>query len=139
MLPLASDDQGDGWLNAQPSAQPMLGPRGLLLKASCWAPSDRGPDQPLPPALIPHPLLFPPAGTSGSGGAAFLVLSDPWAFLRPQTFPARASSSISPEQPVTSLQGWGVCVCVTITPGGPPGKREVEVAGMRENRLTPSP
>ena len=28
---------------------------------------------------------------------------------------------------------------VTITPAGPPGKREVEVAGMRENRLPPLP
>ena len=75
MLPLAPDDQGDRWLNAQPSAQPMLGPRGLLPKASCRAPSDRGPDQPLPPALTPHPprsLSYLRLG----GGAAFLVLSD---------------------------------------------------------------
>ena len=110
MLPLAPDDQGDRWLNAQPSAQPMLGPRGLLPKASCRAPSDRGPDQPLPPALTPHP----PRSLSYlrlRGGAAFLVLSDPWTFLRPQIFPARASSSISPEQPGHISAGVG-CVCV---------------------------
>lgn len=110
MLPLAPDDQGDRWLNAQPSAQPMLGPRGLLPKASCRAPSDRGPDQPLPPALTPPPTPFPEL-SQARGGAAFLVLSDPWAFLRPQIFPARASSSISPEKPGHISAGVG-CVCV---------------------------
>lgn len=110
MLPLAPDDQGDRWLNAQPSAQPMLGPRGLLPKASCRAPSDRGPDQPLPPALTPHPprsLSYLRLG----GGLPF------WFFLIPGPFLGPRSSLPGPPLPsalssrVTSPQGWGVCVC----------------------------
>lgn len=139
MLPLASDDQGDRWLNAQPSAQPMLGPRGLLPKASCRVPSDRGPDQPLPPALTPHPpcsLLLVPQAQWGLPFWFFLI---PGPFLGPRPSPPGPPLPSALSSQVTSLQVLGVCVCVTITPGGPPGKREVEVAGMRENRLMPPP
>lgn len=86
----------------------------------------------LPAPLTSHPHPVPSPGPLGSG-AVFLLLSGHQASPMSLTLPTRGSSPISAESSqVTSLQGGGVG-CVTITLAGPPGKREVEVVGMREN------
>lgn len=94
------------------------------LRASGRAPRDRVLSAPHP---VPYSWYLRLRGClSGSFWSPGLSL--------PQTLPTRDSSPISRVAGHTSAAG-----CVPITPGGPPGKREVEVAGMRENGLAPLP